>query len=194
MGEKLTTDCVYKIGVVGNTVKLSKDYPDNLIFCQNDVNDMVNFKNKNIKIGDKVITLQLCYISMSFGHKKLKYYIKRYFQNCNAILFLYDINNLQSFMEVLFWNQIINENLSTPNLSKVLLGNKCNITDRQISTKEGQDLADYLKMNLFTETSATVNTKIEELFFYRLAHLIYAKQNKNQNTENLNMFKIMVHP
>ena len=56
------------------------------------------------------------------------------------------------------------EKFANNNVCIVLVGNKCDLTDRrQVSTEEGQELASYYNIP-YLETSAKSNICVEESF------------------------------
>uniref|UniRef100_M4B2D8 Uncharacterized protein n=1 Tax=Hyaloperonospora arabidopsidis (strain Emoy2) TaxID=559515 RepID=M4B2D8_HYAAE len=67
-------------------------------------------------------------------------------------------------LDIRNWMTQIRQNASS-NVNKVLIGNKCDVdpSERAVTTKQGQDLANEFGIEFF-ETSAKSNQNIEEAF------------------------------
>lgn len=73
---------------------------------------------------------------------------------------------------------------ASPNVEKILIGNKADLTDRKvIDTEQGMALAKEFGMSFF-ETSARTGSNVNETFFH-ISKAIKDKQQKNsQNQPN----------
>ncbi|KAF1775667.1 P-loop containing nucleoside triphosphate hydrolase [Phytophthora cactorum] len=82
----------------------------------------------------------------------------------NGILLVYDVTDDHSFQNIRNWMTQIRQNASS-NVNKILIGNKCDVdpSERAVTTKQGQDLADEFGIKFF-ETSAKSNKNIDEAF------------------------------
>lgn len=84
----------------------------------------------------------------------------------SAFIAVYDISNKSSFdsiVNVFNQSQAKKKIKTFPNL--VIVGNKCDLNDtREVSEKNGMDLAKKYKDSIFIETSATENTKVNDIF------------------------------
>lgn len=89
---------------------------------------------------------------------------------------MYDVTNDKSFENIKNWIRNIEENASA-DVEKMLLGNKCELTDkRQVTKERGEQLAVEYGIK-FMETSAKSSINVEEAF-YTLARDIKAKMEK----------------
>ena len=70
-------------------------------------------------------------------------------------------------------------------MKKVLVGNKCDKEERQVSTEQGQKLADEKGIKFF-ETSAKTNENVKEMFEY-LTNEIF--RNYEEKEESINIKK-----
>lgn len=96
-----------------------------------------------------------------------------YYRGAHGIIVVYDITDRNSFNDVQKWMSEIDK-FAGGNVVKLLIGNKCDVTDgRQISYEEGEALAKKLGTN-FIETSAKAATNVEKSF-WRLTTDIKAK-------------------
>ncbi|KAF1321141.1 Rab8 family gtpase, partial [Globisporangium splendens] len=81
-----------------------------------------------------------------------------------GILLVYDVTDDHSFQNIRNWMTQIKQNASS-NVNKILIANKCDVdpSERVVSTKQGQDLANEFGIKFF-ETSAKNNLNIDEAF------------------------------
>ncbi len=98
--------------------------------------------------------------------------IAHYYRNVHAVLFVYDVTNLQSFQNLSFWIEEYNKNCGSDSLvPRILVGNKCDLSeDQAVNTNSAQTFADMHQMPLF-ETSAKDDSKQDnvEAIFMTLA-------------------------
>ncbi|CAF0743676.1 unnamed protein product [Brachionus calyciflorus] len=116
----------------------------------------VDFREKTIQIDDEVIKLQ---IWDTAGQERFrKSMIAHYYRNVHAVLFVYDVTNINSFENLTHWieeyNRFCTLNQTSSLIPKILVGNKCDLeSDQKVSTNMAQTFADMHQMPLF-ETSA----------------------------------------
>ncbi len=77
-----------------------------------------------------------------------------------GIILAYDCTDECSFINVKNWVKQI-EKHATPGVVKVLIGNKCDRSDKKVDTARGRALADDCNMAFF-ETSAKSNINVKE--------------------------------
>ncbi|CAO3612628.1 unnamed protein product [Cunninghamella blakesleeana] len=81
-----------------------------------------------------------------------------------GILLVYDVTDERSFGNVRNWFSNIEQH-ANEGVNKILIGNKCDMEDKRVVTKEqGETLANELGIQ-FMETSAKANIGVEEAFF-----------------------------
>ena len=120
----------------------------------------VEFGAKNIKIKDKIYRIQ---IWDTAGTESFRSVTRGYYKSSVCALVVYDIANRESFNNINDWIEDC-KNQSPKTIFFVLVGNKSDLEDkRQVSTEEGQELADKYGM-LFFETSAKNGQNVEEIF------------------------------
>merc|ERR1712025_1235893 len=74
---------------------------------------------------------------------------------------VYDITDEQSFLNIRNWIRNIEQHASD-SVQKILIGNKCDMSDDRIITKDrGQELADEYGIKFF-ETSAKTDMNVEK--------------------------------
>jgi len=133
-------------------------------------------ENKFFCIKINNIIIKLCILD-SPGMDKYFDIIKMNCKNKDLIMFIYAIDNLESFNAIK--NRIKEvKKVCNSNTSYILVGNKSDLEEqRQISYEEGQDLANKEKFDLFIEVSAQMTFNIDELFF-EAAKICYKKNKK----------------
>ncbi|XP_013928865.1 PREDICTED: ras-related protein Rab-8A [Thamnophis sirtalis] len=110
------------------------------------------------------------------GQERFRTITTAYYRGAMGIMLVYDITNEKSFENIQNWVRNIEEHAS-PDVEKMILGNKCDITNkRQVSREQGEKLAVSFGIK-FMETSAKANINIENAFF-TLARDIKAKIDK----------------
>ena len=120
----------------------------------------VDFKVKTIEIGGKKVKLQ---IWDTAGQERFRTVVSTYFRGAHGIFLIYDITNRDSFKNLENWLIEIEKNASE-NVLKILIGNKNDLEDeRDIASDEGKAFANRNGMQ-FIETSAKMNTNVNEAF------------------------------
>ena len=144
----------------------------------------VDFKVKTVEIGDKKVKMQ---IWDTAGQERFRNVISTYFRGGNGLLLIYDITNKDSFKNLESWLIEIEKNASE-NILKLLIGNKSDLEeDREISKEEGQAFANRNGMQ-FMETSAKMNTNVDEAFqaLGKLMIEFNSGQKTTMNSQNKN--------
>lgn len=79
-------------------------------------------------------------------------------------MLVYDVTDERSFNNIRNWIRNIEQHASE-GVNKILIGNKCDILEKKVISKEqGQALADEWQI-AFLETSAKSNIGVEDAFF-----------------------------
>ena len=118
-----------------------------------------DFKLKIIEIAGLKIRLQ---IWDTAGQERYKAITSYYCRNGNGAFVVYDVTNQQSFNNVKFWLQQINRNAGD-NTNTILLGNKCDLSNKIVDRTTAKEFADGLAITSF-ETSAKDSINVEEAF------------------------------
>ena len=90
-------------------------------------------KIKIIIHKDKLIKLQ---IWDTAGQERFRTKTKKYNKGAHDIILTYDVNEQNSFKNIRNWIKQIEANAQT-NVCKVLVGNKCDKSDRVVTEEEG---------------------------------------------------------
>ncbi|XP_066150231.1 ras-related protein Rab-33B-like [Euwallacea fornicatus] len=168
---KQTQEKVFKVIVVGDTnvgkTTVTYRFCEGKFINNSEATIGVDFRSRTLEIDGENITLQLWDTA---GQERYRLSIVRhYYRNTHAIVFVYDVTNLESFNSLTKWMEECNMNCSSEVL-KILVGNKCDGLKR-VPTNEAQKFADLHNMPLF-ETSARIDSQCDnvESIFITMAH------------------------
>jgi len=121
----------------------------------------IDFKIRTIELEGKKIKLQ---IWDTAGQERFRTITTAYYRGAMGIMLVYDVTNEKSFENIKNWIRNIEEHASN-DVEKMVLGNKCDITERrQVSKERGEQLAIEYGIK-FLETSAKASINVEEAFF-----------------------------
>jgi small GTP-binding protein len=129
---------------------------------------MVNIQKKEYQL----------HIFDSAGQEKYKSISKQYYHRSEGIMLVFDLTSKSSFDSILNWIEDI-ENGAEKGIPIVLVGNKSDLVDREVSKEEAEELASKKGMEYF-ETSALDGSGIDNAFL-KLAELVI--KNEEQKKE-----------
>ena len=118
--------------------------------------------NYVIKINNYIIRMQ---VWDTAGQEKFDSITTNYYKNSDVAIFVYSINDKNSFNKIEQWETQINEKGNVikeqgdinNKMIKVLIGNKKDLeNDRQVSYEQGQALSDDKKFKIFKEISCNL--------------------------------------
>jgi small GTP-binding protein len=133
----------------------------------------IDFRIKTIDVNDKRIKLQIWDTS---GLERFKTVTGAYYRNVMGIFLVYDVSNIKSFQNINNWLKNVKKNASDEKCL-MLIGNKCDKEEREVSFEIGKQLADELNIK-FIETSAKSTINIDEIFTEMAINII-----ENMNNE-----------
>ncbi|CAJ0948682.1 unnamed protein product, partial [Mesorhabditis belari] len=135
----------------------------------------IDFKIRTIDLDGKKIKLQ---IWDTAGQERFRTITTAYYRGAMGIMLVYDITNEKSFENIKNWIRNIEEHASQ-DVERMIIGNKCDMEDRRVVSRDrGQQLSIEYGTK-FMETSAKLNHNIEEAF-YTLARDIKGKMERGQ--------------
>ena len=143
----------------------------------------VDFVKKEITLNGTPLAVQ---IWDSAGQEKYKSVSKQYFQKAQGILLVFDLTSRQSFNEVSSWLEMIKKE-TVSGLPIVLVGNKSDLSERQISEGEANEFANDKKLTYF-ETSASKGTNVNEAF-HALVELTWKKESQRNSERGVRLNK-----
>ncbi|KAF9002029.1 ras family-domain-containing protein [Cyathus striatus] len=121
----------------------------------------IDFKIRTIELDEKRIKLQ---IWDTAGRERFRTITTAYYRGAMGILLVYDVTDERTFNNIRTWHANI-ERHASEGVNKILIGNKCDWTEKRAVTEEqGRSLGQELGMR-FMETSAKANSGVEGAFF-----------------------------
>ena len=123
---------------------------------------------KHVKVGNDSYKMTLWDTA---GQDRFKCLPKKYYQNADGVLLLFDVTNEETFNNVSNWMKdvkenssktIANENGKESEIALYLIGNKIDLPNRVITKEEAQTHANSLGMKYF-EVSCKINMNIPEV-------------------------------
>ena len=140
----------------------------------------IDYKLKTIQVeGHGEVRMQ---IWDTAGQERFRTLTASYFQGAHGILMVYDVSDRKSFESVSTWMDMIDKQADT-GVAKILVGNKCDLSEEEIQVKreEGQAMAD--KYNIpFHLTSAKTNDGVDEAFL-SIAQLVLSNPPKPRSSQ-----------
>ena len=109
------------------------------------------FLTFNLRMNSRVVKLQ---VWDTCGQEVYKSLISNFYRNSSLALIVYAINNRDSFEHAEIWLSEL-KNQSNPNIKIFLVGNKCDLeNNRVVSKEEGIKFKEEKNLDKFVETSA----------------------------------------
>lgn len=119
----------------------------------------VEYKEKKLKVNKHKVVLDIWDTS---GQERFHSITKNYFRNANGILFVYDISDQKSFDSIKNW--IIDSEKFDTECQKILVGNKCDLEENRVVTKDEMENFARLKKMESIEVSVKKNININLAF------------------------------
>ena len=147
----------------------------------------VEFKLKEIMLDNIEYKLN---IWDTAGQERFKAITKSFFKAADGIVFVYDVTNKPSFVNIKNW---IKDAESKANDFKIIIvGNKIDLNDsREVSFEEGKNLAKKKNCPFF-ESSAKDKINIDEIFITLLEEILKAQKNIKEEKKNEGENKIIL--
>ena len=134
----------------------------------------IDYKSKNINIANKSIKLK---IWDTAGQERFRNITQQYYKNADGILLVFDVSDRSSYEKIRDWMKQIQTFTQKDHIGIVLVGNKCDVENREVTKDEGDTLSKEFGIKYF-ETSALNNLMIEETFNYLASDIIRIKDIK----------------
>ena len=173
---------IIKIGCFGDS-SIGKTY-----FIRKYVNDIINIDCNLSTVGIEYYTTKKILsdgnkykitIYDTAGQEKYKSLSLNSFRHCDAVIFMYDITNKESFNSIGNWVNNMYD-IKDENFPYIIVGNKCDLKDqREVSEEEGLEIAEKYKTTFF-EVSARQGINVEKSVD-ELLKLFISKNIKTKN-------------
>ena len=134
----------------------------------------VDFVKKTLRLNDQEINLQ---IWDSAGQEKYNSITKQYYNRTDGILVVFDLTSRKTFNGVMNWLEEV-EQSNAKGLPVVVIGNKCDLEDKEVIKEEIIDFAESKGFSYY-ETSALNGANINEAFMDIVLKIIDNKNEKN---------------
>ncbi|KAL7712397.1 GTP-binding protein YPTC4 [Entamoeba marina] len=162
MNESLV-DYVFKYIIIGE-VSVGKSclllqFQDQRFQPVYDLTIGVEFGTKNISIGVTNIKLQ---IWDTAGSERFRSITRSYYRGAVGVILVYDISRRDTFEKIDEWVEEVKK-FGNGMYVMMLVGNKCDLIEREITTEEGKQKADEMGVH-FIEASAKTAENVDEIF------------------------------
>ena len=114
------------------------------------------------------------------GQERYKSLTQGYFRNAEGILIVFDVSNSETFEHLKYWIQSVKTHihLDKGQVPAIIIGNKIDIFEREVSKEDGEKYAKEEKMEYF-ETSAKNGKGVDECIKFLIKKVL-----KIQNARN----------
>eukprot|EP01054_Gregarina_sp_Poly1_P006299 Gregarina_sp_Poly_1__6298@NODE_3348_length_1160_cov_151_387923_g65_i2_p1_GENE_NODE_3348_length_1160_cov_151_387923_g65_i2NODE_3348_length_1160_cov_151_387923_g65_i2_p1_ORF_typecomplete_len211_score28_40Ras/PF00071_22/4_2e66Roc/PF08477_13/9e26Arf/PF00025_21/2_5e19GTP_EFTU/PF00009_27/1_2e06FeoB_N/PF02421_18/9_5e07Gtr1_RagA/PF04670_12/2_5e06MMR_HSR1/PF01926_23/2e05RsgA_GTPase/PF03193_16/2_5RsgA_GTPase/PF03193_16/0_12SRPRB/PF09439_10/0_00024AAA_22/PF13401_6/0_00047Septin/PF00735_18/0_00042ATPase/PF0 len=156
---------LFKYIIIGDTGVgkscLLLQFTDKRFRNDHDLTIGVEFGARTVTIDGKQLKLQ---IWDTAGQESFRSITRSYYRGAAGALLVYDISRRETFNHLTKWLDEVRQN-SNVNMTIVLIGNKCDLDRREVTTEEGAEFAQEHGL-IFLETSAKTSQNVEEAFLY----------------------------
>ena len=135
----------------------------------------IEFASHKISYTDDLIIK--AHIWDTAGQEVFAPIVANYYRKCAGVFLVFDVNKRESFDRLGFWRREVMKNTDYKGISFLLIGNKVDKAEREVSYEEGMQYAEKHNM-LYVETSAKKFIHIDR-FFRLLISDVYNKMDKN---------------
>ncbi len=151
----------------------------------------LDFASKTIMIQNH--TLIKSYIWDTAGQETFSPIIASYYRDIAGAIIVFDVTNRDSFDRCVFWlSELDNKRRSLRDISVILLGNKIDHNNRDVSEEEAKQFAKDHGL-LYMETSAKTGQNIE--VFYRIfIHHIFENMDPEMEHSGIKHGHILFNP
>lgn len=141
----------------------------------------IDFKSKKLQIKNKSVKIK---VFDTAGQEKYKGIVKSFYNKANGILLTFDLSNKESFSRIDYWVGELKEHISSKELYIVLVGNKKDKKEREVTFEEAQQYAENNNFGGYFEVSAKSGEGINEMFLNVAKGALNKILNKNEDENN----------
>ena len=170
-----------KIVLIGDTftgkTSLLLKYTDNAFPEMHIATIGVEFKEKSFMLNNRKITLQIWDTS---GQERFRSLTQNFYRNADGILFVFDVTNKDSFDHIKNW--LMDSQEVNLDAKKILIGNKIDLLEQRVITKEKMEQFGEKKDMKSYETSAKTGENVDKIFT-EITELILANTSEEKINE-----------
>ena len=158
-----------------------------LRFTKNQFNDKyvstigIDFKSKTLEIDKNSVKIT---VFDTAGQEKYKGIVKSFYNKANGILLTFDLSNKESFSRLDYWVEELKEHIASNELYILLVGNKKDKKEREVTFEEAQQYAENNNFGGYFEVSAKDGEGINEMFINVAKRSLKKILNKNEDENN----------
>lgn len=120
----------------------------------------VDFRVKTVSLGGKTVKLT---IWDTAGQERFRTLTSSYYRGCHGIILVFDVNERETFSNLQRWLEELELYTTTQYAAKLLVGNKIDLQQREVSVEEAQAFARKQAM-MYIECSAKTRQGIQQTF------------------------------
>ncbi|CAD8059242.1 unnamed protein product [Paramecium sonneborni] len=139
----------------------------------------VEYRQKILTQGDNQVIVQ---VWDTAGQERFRVITPIFYRNAQGVSLVYSVVDKNSFQQVQTWIDNLKEQIDCEQISIVLVANKCDISQREVTTFEGQQLAQKYQIKYF-ECSARTGAQVKEMYT-ELVQQILIRRGQNQNSQD----------
>ncbi|CAK88300.1 unnamed protein product (macronuclear) [Paramecium tetraurelia] len=157
----------------------------------------VEYRQKILTQGEKQLIVQVWdtagnYWVQCLGQERFRVITPIFYRNAQAVSLVYSVVDKNSFQQVQTWIDNLKDQIDCEQVSIVLVANKCDIAQREVTTLEGQQLAQKYQIKYF-ECSARTGAQVKEMYTELVQQIlirrgqINSSQGGEKNQQNIQL-------
>ena len=160
--EKKDSDITIKLLLIGNAyvgkTLIVQKFLDNTFSKTTMTTIGVDLQYKVLDINGKKVKYL---IWDTAGEDRMKTMTYAYYRGCHVVLIVYDVTSKKSFENVTTWVECVDK-FAKSNVLRILVGNKTDLEDKRvISKEEGKKLAEENGLKFYEISTKTMNGLVE---------------------------------
>ncbi|XP_065348851.1 ras-related protein Rab-18-B-like [Cloeon dipterum] len=128
----------------------------------------VDYRSRVVNVDGQTVQLG---IWDTAGQERFRTLTPTYYRNAQGAVIVYDVTRRQTFERVEQWLQELDAYVNRTDVVKMIVGNKTDLKNREVSREEGQQLA-RRHSTLFIEASALENDNVQVCFEDLVYHIL----------------------
>ena len=137
-------------------------YSENIFFGNQLPTIGIDFKTKNLKYKSKDFKILLWDTA---GQERFRKITNQYYNNADGIFLVFDVTKTETFEQISYWINEINNKIDKNKIGIILIGNKIDINEkRQVTIEQAQKIAECFNIP-YIETSASKGENTSTPYF-----------------------------